>query len=173
MERLPFVAHDFASHDIGLLAAALENATREWRGELAEVDEDAIVWQAWPNGHSIGALILHIADVEAWWIETVAAGKKRPRGEARRLLSEETEQYGVHSPTPPRKPLSWYFAIHDAIRARSLETLRSLDDADRYVSRVGWKESCNVRWIVSHVVSHESYHGGQAVLLNVMRQKMM
>src|SRR5436853_2072586 len=102
MQRHPFAALDFASHDIGLLAAALEDATSEWREELDDVDEDTIVWQPFPGGHSIGGLILHMADVEAWWFETVAAGKARPVGEEERLLSEETQQYGVSWPTPPR-----------------------------------------------------------------------
>jgi hypothetical protein len=77
MDRHPFVALEAASPDIGLLAASLQNATREWRQELGEVDEEAIVWQPVPDMHSIGALILHIVDVEAWWIESVAAGKSR------------------------------------------------------------------------------------------------
>jgi len=91
--------------EIGLLAAALEDGTREWREELGRVSPDALVWQPFPGGHSIGALILHNIDVEAYWIEQFCAGKNRPEGEERLLLSEETHQYSVEWPKPPKKPL--------------------------------------------------------------------
>ncbi|HVT13162.1 MAG TPA: DinB family protein [Fimbriimonadaceae bacterium] len=168
----PFVALDFPSPEIGLFASCLQDATNEWREELGEVDPDTIVWQPFPNGHSIGALILHNADVEAWWIEEVVAGKKRPDGEERLLMSEETKQYGVEWPAPPRQPLSWYFGIADRIRASTLETLREIDDPDRIIQREDWSSPLNVRWIVNHVVGHEAYHGGQIVLVSLLKQKM-
>lgn len=167
-----FKALDFPSAEIGLLAACMQDATHEWRDELGEIDEEGLVWQPFPNGHSVGCLILHMADAEAWWIEEVIAGKARPEGEELLLMSEETKQYGAHWPTPPKQPLSWYLDIADRIRARSLETLSTVDDPDRLIQREGWTEALNVRWIVNHVVGHESYHGGQAVLLNLMRKQM-
>jgi uncharacterized damage-inducible protein DinB len=32
--------------------------------------------------------------------------------------------------------------------------------------------TCTVRWILHHVIEHESYHLGQAVLLSLMRERM-
>lgn len=162
----------FASPEIALLASCLQDATNEWREELGKIDTDGMIWQPFPGGHSVGALILHMADAEAWWFESVAAGKSRPRGEAKLLLSEETKQYGVNWPTPPREPLEWYLAIADDIRARSLSTLARFEDPDRMIQRKSWKHGLNIRWIVAHVAGHEAYHGGQAVLLKLMRKKL-
>lgn len=172
MAQHPFAAFDFPCADIGVLAASLEDATREWREEIGDVDEDTVVWQPFPGGHSIGGLILHMADAEGWWFEEMAGGKSRPDGEAQMLLSEETKQYGVEWPVPPRQPLSWYYDVADKVRQRSLRTLAELDDPDRYVEGEGWSRSYNVRWIVAHVAGHESYHGGQAVLLKIIKQKL-
>lgn len=155
---------------LGILAAALQNETREWRKELADVDEDMIQWQAFANGHSIGALILHIADVEAYWITSVAAGKQRPRGEAKRLLSEATKQYGVDWPIPPREPLAWYLDQHDQVRIRTLEHLKDLDP-DKQIP-LGKTAMATPAWCLAHVLGHENYHGGQAVLLKLIKQKI-
>ena len=155
---------------LGILAAALQNETAQWRKELAEVDQDTIQWQPFANGHSIGALILHIADVEAYWITSVAAGKQRPRGEAKRLLSEATQQYGVDWPIPPREPLSWYFEQHDLIRARTIEQLKDLDPSREIA--LGKTAMTTPAWCLAHVLGHENYHGGQAVLVKLMKQKI-
>ena len=47
---------------VGLLLAVLENTTREWReDELGDISDDTVVWQPFPHGHNIGALILHLS----------------------------------------------------------------------------------------------------------------
>ena len=92
----------------GLLLAMLESATREWQEMLGEVSEEELCWQPFPGGHSIGALILHIADVEAHWLYEVGAGKTRPAEERKTLLSEETDQGAVQWPTPPARPFAWF-----------------------------------------------------------------
>ncbi|MGV3616058.1 MAG: DinB family protein [Fimbriimonas sp.] len=166
--------HDIAplagySPAIGLLAAALQDGTQEWLRQLGEVDEDALTWQPFEGGHSIGALILHIADVEAWWIETVLAGRELSEAEVRRHLSEETDQYAVRWPVPPRMPLTEYLAILSSVRTRTLETLKAVGDPAE--TRARGQSEFTLRWIVNHVVQHESYHGGQAVLIQLMAER--
>lgn len=151
---------------VGLLMAMLDATTLEWREELGDVSEEAVVWQPFPNGHSIGALILHIADVEAFWLYQVAAGKTRSQEELEELLSEATQQYAVHWPEPPHKPLNWYYAQHDAIRERTRQTAREWSDPERLSQRKNYEFT--LRWLLHHVIIHEAYHGGQAVLLALM-----
>lgn len=152
---------------VGLLLAMLDATTIEWRGELEmeEVSEDAIVWQPFPNGHSIGALILHIVDVEAYWLYQIAAGKERTQEEKDRLLSDATQQDAVSWPVPPRQPLAWYFAQLDAIRERTRQTIRELNNPEHLGSRRDTEFT--LRWLLFHVIAHEAYHGGQAVLLSL------
>lgn len=165
------VCPDPAYHpDIGPLLAALQDGTRHWRQELAEVDVETITWQPFPGAHSIGALMLHIAEVEAYWIETVMAGRELSEAEQRELLSDEIDQYSVNWPTPPSEPIEYYDGILRRIRARTVETLKAFDQpAD---IRTGRNEY-TLRWIVAHVLHHESYHGGQAVFLKLLREKTL
>ncbi len=155
---------------VALLLAVLEGGTQEWLEELGEVSDAEIVWQPFPGGHSVGALILHIADVEAHWLHEVAAGAARTPGEAATLLSEETDQYAIRWPAPPRQPLAWYLAQRAAVRARTLELVAALTDLERVSVR--GEEEFTLRWLLSHVIQHESYHGGQAVLLALLQRKM-
>ena len=59
----------------GLLCAILQDGTSEWRLELdPRLTEDALVWQAHPGMHSIGATILHMIGAEVFWFEQFALG---------------------------------------------------------------------------------------------------
>jgi len=151
---------------IGLLLAMLDDVTGEWRGELGDVPEEAVVWQPFPGAHSIGALILHMADVEASWLHEIGADQPRSEEEMSRLLSRETKQDQVQWPVPPAQPLLWYYAQQDAIRARTRQLVRTWDDPD--AARPAYDAEFTRRWLLNHIVTHEAYHGGQAVLLSIL-----
>ncbi len=159
-----------ADPGVGLLLAVLDDTTNEWRRYLGDVPDEAVNWRPFPGGHTIGSLILHIADVEAFWLYEVAAGHARDPEELATLLSVETDQGGVNWPDVPAKPLSWFFAQHELVRRRTLETVLGLEGL-MTIGRHG-DEEFTLRWLLNHVISHEAYHGGQAVLLNLMRERM-
>ncbi len=150
----------------GLLCAILQDGTREWRLELdPDLSEDAVVWQPHPSMHSIGAIILHIAMAEVFWFEKFALDLPWDPDERKLLMVEETDVDAWSWPAPPRQPLSWYFELHDRIRARTLESIKKWPAADS--SKLDWDgDPRTLRWVLGHVIQHEAYHGGQAVLLS-------
>lgn len=154
--------------EYGLLIALLQDGTREWREELGEVSDEALVWQPFANGHSIGGVILHMIDVEAFWIETAALGRDRDPDEMKELGTEETDQYAFKWVVPPRKPLAYYLDLQDKVRARTLESIKSFPDPATVVTREHWNASLTLRWILNHVINHEAYHGGQIVMLKTL-----
>lgn len=145
---------DGLNTQVGLLLEGLEVATAQWRSELGEVSREAVLWQPIPNGHSIGTIILHIADVEAFWLHQVVTGQPRSPEEKRRLLSEETQQYQRYWPAPPNHPLSWFLEQHDAIRARTREVLQHWNDPE-YTGQLE-DETFTLRWLLHHVMTHEA-----------------
>lgn len=151
--------------EIGILGASLLDGTREWRDELGDVTEDQIVWQARRGGHSIGAELLHIAEVEIWWIHHICCGRAMDPEEMTLLMSEQIMQDDGSWPSPHRQPLSWYYERLDSVRERTLRLLPEISDPARTYHSEKWNYDFTLRWIVSHVVQHEAYHGGQAVLL--------
>ena len=148
----------------------LDDTTAEWRRELGRVGADVVRWQPAENAHSIGALILHVADVEGFWLHEIAAGCPMPESDVKLFLSRETQQYSGVWPKPPRKPLSWYYAQHDRIRARTRELLSSMDKPEKRCTR-GTRE-LTLRWLIYHVITHEAYHAGQAVLIASLYKKL-
>jgi uncharacterized damage-inducible protein DinB len=149
----------------GLLCAILQDGTNEWRWELdPNLGEDAVVWQAYPGGHSIGGIILHIIAVEVFWFERFALGLPGDPEEGKLLMWEETDVDEWRWHEPHRQPLSWYFELHDRIRARTLESIKEWPPAD--ATKVLDGRPRTMRWVLGHVIQHEAYHGGQAVLLS-------
>jgi len=157
--------------EYGLLVSALQDGTREWREELGDVPDEAVVWQPYKDGHSIGGLILHMIDVEAFWIETAALSRERDEAEIKELFSSETDQYAFKWVVPPRKPLAYYLELQDKVRARTLESIKHFGDPATVIDQEGWSSSVTLRWILNHVTSHESYHGGQAMMLKVLFER--
>lgn len=153
----------------GLLCAILQDGTKEWRGEISpDLGEDTVVWQPHPGMHSIGGVILHIAAVEVAWFESFALGQEWTREDAELLMVRETDVDEYRWPTPPRKPLSWYFELHDRIRARTLEAIKRWPSAE--TAKEAFGSARTMRWVLGHVIQHEAYHGGQAVLLERLWQ---
>lgn len=153
------------SEPYDLLAAILQDGTNEWRWELdPNLAEDVVVWQPYPGMHSIGGTILHIASVEVLWLEQLVFGLPGDAEERKLLLSEATDVDEWSWPEPPRQPLAWYFDLHDRIRARTLEGIKRWPAADTAKDHDGHPRT--MRWVLGHVIQHEAYHGGQAVLLS-------
>jgi uncharacterized damage-inducible protein DinB len=158
---------------LGLLLAMLDGGTKEWRSELGKISPQVLTWQAFTDGHSIGAEILHIADVEAFWIQEVAYRQPLSEAELKTLLSKETQQDSFHWPKPPKKSLNWYFEQHNRIRKRTHKIVRELADPVylAYRDKKTSRHEFTLRWLLHHVITHEAYHSGQAVLLAIQHQQ--
>ncbi|HLP00110.1 MAG TPA: DinB family protein [Fimbriimonas sp.] len=148
-----------------LLCAILQDGTNEWRWEIdPELGEDAVVWQPYPGAQSIGAIMLHIINVEIIWFERVALEIPPDPNERKLLMADETDVDEAVWPVPHHKPISWYFDLHDQIRARTLERIKEWGHPASTQDLHG--DARSMRWILGHVIQHEAYHGGQIVLLH-------
>jgi hypothetical protein len=108
----------------GLLCAILQDGTNEWRGEMdQDLPAEAMVWQAYPGGHSIGGCILHNVAVEVFWFEQYVLDRVFDPEEKRLLQWDETDVDAWRWAVPHHEPLSWYFALQDRFRARILESV--------------------------------------------------
>lgn len=158
---------------VGLLCAALQDATSEWRGELwgEEIGPEAMTWRVRPGGQSMGAIFQHMMLVELFWLEEFALGTEiDPSLKAQVQWDEIDVDEGIW-PNPPAQPLAWYFERQDAIRRRTLDAIKQWPAADTFKPHHG--REISLRWVLSHVVQHEAYHGGQIVLLNDLRKRTL
>ena len=157
---------------MGSFASMLEDSTREWQGELGEVPVEAIVWQAFPMGYSIGSQLLHIIGVEKWWIHECCGGIPFLSGDREILMTDLTNVDDAVWPTPPSEPIEWYFDMLSKVRKTSIEVLSNITDPERTYKSTRSDNEFTVRWMVAHTIEHDSYHGGQAVMLKTLWEKM-
>ena len=154
----------------GQLCAILQDGTNEWRWEMdQDLPAEAMVWQAYSGGHSIGGCILHNVAVEVYWFEEFLLGEKISGDERKLFQWDETNVDEWKWATPYQEPLSWYFALMDKARARTLESIKRWPEPDARIP--GRTKECTPRWVFGHVIQHEAYHGGQAVLLQKLWQE--
>src|SRR6478672_1913260 len=123
MERRRYDCKPMRGYPIeyGLMLSMMQDGTREWREELGKISPDAIVWQPNPGSYSIGGILLHIAEVEVYWLEEFCLDRKMSAKDEKLFMSKEIDQYKGAWPTPPRKSLSYYYKILDDVRARTLK----------------------------------------------------
>jgi uncharacterized damage-inducible protein DinB len=152
--------------EVAVYMKMLEQSTSEWRGMLGtDVTPAQLVHQAYPGAHSIGAVLLHMADSEAIWTMEVLAGGSVPESLKKELLADETDVWNGKWPVVPSEPLAYYYEKQDRVREHTLRVLAGLTDIEKDVS--AWGNTFTIRWILGHMVSHDSQHGGQAILLHV------
>ena len=156
--------------ELGLLFASLEDGTREWLGEIGEPGIDTVCWQPAPGSYSIGGLILHLCEAEVWWLQTVGLGREMSAEQLSLYMSEAIDQDNGNWPEPPRQPFEWYLNLYREVRKQSLELIREVNDPSRNYQRPN--STVSYRWILAHLVQHDSYHGGQAVMLAQLKPRV-
>ncbi len=155
--------------EYGLMLSMMQDGTREWREELGRIGPDAIVWQPNPGSYSIGGIMLHIAEVEIYWLEEFCLDRPMSAKDQKLFMSKDIQQYEGMWPTPPRKPLSYYYKILDDVRARTLKAVKEMPAPNKWKSRK--IEDVTMGWVLNHVVTHEAYHGGQIAMLAEMYKR--
>lgn len=154
------------SPEIGRWYAALEDLRLGTVLSLHGLDPDQLSWVPAAGVNSIGTLLTHIAEAEAFWILDRIGG--RPLPATRRELYRIDSFGRPEAPQAPRAPGSYFLGILTDLRTESREVLAGLKDQDLEGRRV-WtdpgradaREVFTVRWILSHVLVHEAHHRGQ------------
>lgn len=151
----------------GLLCAVLQDATSDWRSELwvPDLPAEVVTWRIRPGGPSIGALMLHLIIAELYWFEMVALEAEISEEDKRELMWNEIDADSCTWPDPPQQPLSWYYALHHRYRQRTLEAIKRWPGPETG-KLGGGGHMCSMPWILGHVIQHETYHGGQIVMIH-------
>jgi uncharacterized damage-inducible protein DinB len=155
---------------IGRRVASLESLRLRTILQLEGLDAEQLAWPPAAGANSIGTLLTHIAESEAFWIVERIGG--RPLPATRRELYRMDLFGAPGAPQAPRAPASYFAGILADVRAESREILAGLGDADLEGRRT-WvdperaeeQEVFTVGWILDHVAVHEARHQGQIALL--------
>jgi uncharacterized damage-inducible protein DinB len=156
--------------ELGLLWATLEDGSREWLENMEPAPtRDAMTWQAYPNSPSVGGILLHMISADKFWISEVALGEELDETHPARAYDVEVDQDSVKWPAPPDQPWEWYLNLYQEGRKGLLESLKRVSGPEKVLTRPSGN-SFTVRWILAHLVQHDSYHAGQMIALNEMHK---
>lgn len=113
------------------------------------------------DANSIGAIIMHLVATESYYqVETL---------EERTWTDEEAEFWGIAAGLGKKsrdklkgKPIKYYLDLWDQVRKKTLEGLKTKDDA-WFASNID--ESINNHWAWFHILEHSANHMGQIALV--------
>ncbi len=159
--------------EVGRWFAALEEVRLGTLLLLHGLDSDHLSWTSGPGMNSIGSLLVHIAESEAFWIVERIGGRPLP-AERRELY--RMDLFGEpHAPQAARASTLFFIGILSDLRTETHEALARSNDKDLDGKRI-WndprrpedQEVFTVRWILNHVLAHEAHHRGQIAMTRRM-----
>lgn len=159
--------------EVGHWLAALEEVRLGTLLLLHDLGPDQIASPPSSGMNSIGTLLTHIAESEAFWVIERVGG--RPLPAERRELYRMDLFSRPGAPQATRASAAFFVGILSDLRIETQEVLAGLNDKDLDGKRI-WndprrpedQEVFSVRWILSHVLAHEAHHRGQIAIARKM-----
>ena|SRR2546425_3242618 len=153
--------------EIGLSLDGMDEVREQLCAAVSGMSTADIGRCAVSGAHSIGALVLHIAEAEWWWMQCIVSKHKLTDEDARAPFWDVLKEPGRVA----NNGYSAEFCLHEAarIRAQTRDVLARFvdDDLDRVFTfeRDGNTYDLNLRWILHHLIDHEAQHKGQILML--------
>lgn len=146
---------------IGVMVSMLEDLKGRITNQIKNLNIEETDYLFDENANSIGALIMHLIATEAYYqVETL---------EDRKFTKEESEFWSAGSNLGKEgreklkgKPIKYYLDLWDEIREKTLEGLKSKDDA-WFATKLSPR--MNYHWAWFHVMEHSANHMGQIALV--------
>jgi len=167
MSRKVLTPHPGLATGIGYYLSGMEEVRDQVRQAIKSIDVEHLGKPAFLGAHSIGALALHIGEAEWWWMQCNVAGHKLSEEDAKAPywdVLDEPEAFWKNGYTAE-------FCLQqlDNIRNQTRDVLFGYGEKDleRMVSveREGEVREQSLRWILHHLIDHESQHKGQILML--------
>ena len=149
------------SPQIGAMVSMMEDIKSRITSDVGELSQEQVDFMFDEQANSIGALLMHIIATESYYqVETL---------EGRTWTAEEMAfwsvggELGAESRAKIKgKPVKYYLDLWDEVRTKSLEGLKTKDDA-WFAAEVD--QGVNLHWVWFHVLEHSSSHMGQISLV--------
>lgn len=159
---------------IGHVLAAFQDARARTLKTLAGLPPGALDARPAAGHNTIGALLYHIALVEASWVyEDVLGMTEYPPDLAALFPHDSRDEQGLLSALHG-EPLDYYLDRLAAVRERAIGVYRAMTVDDfrrpRYVQVEEDAYNVTPEWALYHLMQHEAEHRGQIQsLLDVLR----
>ncbi len=146
---------------IGIMVDMLEELKERITADVQDLDQSQTDFLFDEKANSIGAILMHIVATESYYqVETL---------EGRQWTEEEAALWNIPGGLGDEsrdqikgKPISYYLGLWDEVRQKSLQGLKTKDDA-WFAANVD--EGINNHWVWFHVLEHMAAHMGQISLV--------
>ena len=157
--RESLVLHPIADDpEVGRWLAALEDGRRDTLRELQRVTPAMVDWYPDAPLNSIGALLYHVALIEADWVVTEILELEEIPAEIAGLLPWSDREADGHLWRADGETLGMHVARLDGIRRFVLDRLRSMTNEDFHRVRQLPRYDVAPDWAVHHILQHEAEH---------------
>lgn len=163
VEQLVITPETAVTPEIAHLLGMAQEARGRLLNALDGVDEALLDWQP-PVGNAIGALLYHLAIIEADWLYAEVLESDFP-ADVLALFPADVRDAAGHLAVVTGEPLAAHLRRLAAIRARLLATYETMTLADFRRPRHLPHYDVTPAWVLHHLMQHEAEHRGQ-ILVN-------
>ena len=149
------------SPQIGIMVNMLEDLKNRITEITHDLDQTETDYLFDDKANSIGALIMHLVSTEAYYQNETLKEQI--------WTDKEAELFGIAGDLGPKsreklkgKPIKYYLDLWDDVRKKTLEGLKTKDDA-WFASNID--ENVNIHYVWFHVLEHSANHMGQIALV--------
>lgn len=150
-----------ATPEIGRWLWALEDGRRRTKAALAGIARETLDWAPPHGGNSIGALLYHIALIEADYLYADILGLDTYPTEVLDLFPYPDRTADRRLTVPPAIDLARHLRRLDLVRARLLAICAGLTAAEFDRPRALPHYAISPAWTLHHLVQHEAEHRGE------------
>lgn len=167
MRRRQLTPHPGLSTGIGYYLSGMEEVRNQLKVAVKNIPDDLIGKPAFLGAHSIGGLVLHIGEAEWFFMQMIVSGHQLTEEDSKAPywdILDDLERVARNGYTAE-------FCLNEIekIRNQTRDVLFSYNDKDleRIITfeRHGETTEYNLRWILHHLIDHESQHKGQIFML--------
>jgi uncharacterized damage-inducible protein DinB len=145
--------------------SALEEARRRTLRALEGMDEERVDWAPQGKGNTIGALLYHIALIEADWLFADILGPESGKPWPVELFPHDARDDDGALMAVRGTPLADHLASLDQTRALVLENLSDFTAEDFHRIRPREDYDVSAAWVLHHLLQHEAEHRAQIAAL--------
>ena len=171
IENVALLPEPNFSREIGLFLSGLEKVRKQWREAVVDLSKEELARKVLPAVQPIGTLILHIAEAEYFWIQTIVWGEEMTE-EIKNLLYWDL-WFGDFA--SKNLDVRYCLTAVEKIHELTLQVLAQFTDDDLEQTFIRRREDLEshytLRWIFVHLIEHEATHKGQIAMLKRLLQK--
>ncbi len=158
--RLELVRDGDQDPEIGLLLRALEDTRRRMRPALKDLPPDLVDKEPPGGGSRIGALLYHVAIIEADWLFDDILGTQDTDW-PKELFPVDVRADGTHLTAFTGETVDQHLERLDNVRTMLVESIGAMTPEELHRPRERSDYFVSPAWAVHHLMQHEAEHRSQ------------